>query len=58
MDRFTVNYNSGQVVSTAKFSTESGTIYRVLAKVEDKGGRQGSLSSTAQLVVRIPTEII
>ena len=50
-DKFSVNYRSGQVVTAATFHKEAGTIFNMIAKVEDKGGRLGSLSSTAQLVV-------
>ena len=52
-DKFSVNYRSGQVATAATFHKEAGTIYTLLAKVEDKGGRVGSLSSTAQLVVSV-----
>ena len=52
-DKFTINYHSGQVVATSRFIGEAGSIYRLEAKVEDKGGRQGSLASTAELIVSI-----
>ena len=50
-DRFTVNYRSGQVVSTASFQEEAGATFHLNAKVEDLGGRSGALAGTAHLVV-------
>ena len=43
---------SGQVVTAATLHKEAGTVYTMLAKVEDKGGRLGSQATSAQLVVR------
>jgi hypothetical protein len=52
-DRFSVDPHTGEVVSTASFLGQAGTIFTLTAVARDLGGREGGLAATAKLIVSI-----
>ncbi len=52
-DRFSVDPHTGEVVSTASFLGQAGTIFTLTAVVRDLGGKEGGLAATAKLIVSI-----
>ncbi len=52
-DRFSVHPHTGEVVSTASFLGQAGTIFTLTAVARDLGGREGGLAATAKLIVSI-----
>jgi hypothetical protein len=52
-DRFSVDPLTGEVVSTASFLGQAGTIFTLTAVARDLGGREGGLAATAKLIVSI-----